>query len=410
MALREGVAKAVGFVNRQQRPFKVNLVRSTIQNFSMALTQQYQSIYTVALGATPVQLGLANSIGGIASAAISTPMGWLTSKYGIKKMYLVSTPLWILSAVLFALAQNWVMAIPALFLASLSLRMTLTACSMVCGSYLKSHERATGMQLCDTISAVPRLFAPMIAAFAITASGGLTASGIRPLYLLQALVMVVMLLLVVRWFEDPLRGGTGSVESTGFIEGLNRVFNEGTRIRIWMLYTVLTTLTMMMSNTYLSVFAQQYRGADQFVLGTMAAASVVAPLLLSLLVGRLADTVGRRKTVFLLTPLYTLSFVLLLYTDSPLWLLLSGFFQGFFMLAMITENAMAAELMPVHLLGSWFGLLGLFRGLASVAGPLIGGFVWSTFDPSAVLHLLILLEAVKLFLLLAVPETLKRSR
>jgi len=400
----------VGFVNRQQRPFKVNLVRSTIQNFSMALTQQYQSIYTVALGATPVQLGLANSIGGIASAAISTPMGWLTSKYGIKKMYLVSTPLWILSAVLFALAQNWVMAIPALFLASLSLRMTLTACSMVCGSYLKSHERATGMQLCDTISAVPRLFAPMIAAFAITGSGGLTASGISPLYLLQALVMVVMLLLVVRWFEDPLRGGTGSVESTGFIEGLNRVFNEGTRIRIWMLYTVLTTLTMMMSNTYLSVFAQQYRGADQFVLATMAAASVVAPLLLSLLVGRLADTVGRRKTVFLLTPLYTLSFVLLLYADSPLWLLLSGFFQGFFMLAMITENAMAAELMPVQLLGSWFGLLGLFRGLASVAGPLIGSFVWSTFDPSTVLHLLILVEAVKLFLLLAVPETLKRSR
>jgi len=409
MVLRESLGKAAGFVSRQQKSFKVNLVRSTIQNFSMSLSQQYQSIYIVALGATPLQLGMVNSIGGIASAVVSTPMGWLTGKYGIRRMYLVAVPLWTLSTLMFASAQDWVTVIPALFLATLSTRMTLTACSMVCGSYLKSEDRATGMQLCDTISAMPRLFAPMIAAFLISSFGGLNANGIRPLYFLQAAGLVVMLGLVVRWFYDPLRGGTASAKSMGFREGLRQVFSEGTRIKTWILFVSLSSIDMMMSGTYLSVFAQQHRGADQYVLGSMAAVSTVVPLLLGLLVGRLADTVGRKKTIMLLTPLYALSYVLLLYADSPFWLLLSGLFQGFAMLTFITENAMTAEVIPLQLLGSWFGLLGLFRGLASVAGPLLGGLVWTSLSPSAVFYLLIVVGAMKLLLLTAMPETLRKG-
>jgi len=111
----------------------------------------------------------------------------------------------------------------------------------------------------------------------------------------------------------------------------------------------------------------------------------------------------------LLTPLYALSYVLLLYADSPFWLLLSGLFQGFAMLTFITENAMTAEVIPLQLLGSWFGLLGLFRGLASVAGPLLGGLVWSSLNPSAVFYLLIVVGAMKLLLLTAMPETLRKG-
>lgn len=409
LTLREGVGKAAGFVTRQQRPFKVNLVRLTVQNFSMSLSQQYQSIYTVALGATPFQLGLANSVGGIAAAAVSTPMGWLTGKYGVRRMYLLATPLWILSALLLVAAQDWVTAIPALFLATLSTRMMLTACSMVCGSYLTSEDRATGMQLCDTISALPRLFAPMVAAVLITFFGGLNTKGIRPIYLLQAAVLLLMLLLVVKWFDDPLRRGPGA-GSMGFREGLARVLGEGTRVRTWTLFAVFSACSMMMSGTYVSVFAQQQKGADQFVLGSMASISVVAPLLLSLFVGRLADTIGRKKTLFVLTPLYALSFALMLVADSPFLLLVSSFFQGFGMLTWITENAISAELIPLQLLGSWFGFLGLFRGLASVAGPLFGGLVWSILNPGAVFYLLILLESGKLLILATMPETLRRTR
>lgn len=401
------VSKLVGFFSRQERPFKVNLVRSMAQNFSISISQQYQAVYTLALGATPFQLGLANGVGGIASALISAPAGWLIGKYGIRNMYLVATPIWILSSLLFAAATDWLTVIPALFAVSLSMRLMLTSCSMVCGSYLKSEDRVTGMQLCDTVSSIPRIFAPVLAAYIITLYGGLTAKGIRPVYYLQAAALLVMLLVVVKWFDDPLRRGARA-QSKGFSENLRQVFKEGTRVWTWTVFTVISTIGMAMGMTYVSVYAQQIKSADQFLLGNMASISVVVPLLLSLAVGRLADVIGRKRTLLMLTPAYALNYVLLLVASSPLLLLASGFFQGFGMLIWITENAVEAELIPLPLLAGWFGFLGLFRGFASVGGPVLGGMLWSGLGPETVFYTLILLEAAKMAILLRMPETLKK--
>ena len=408
LKIRSGVKSVLSFVTHQQRPFKVNLARASIQNFFVHLTTQYQSIYTLSLGASPLHLGIINGIGGLAAAGISTPTGWLTGRYGIRQMYIWGAPLMALGALMFAVAADWVWLIPATFIASLSLRWMITACSMVCGSYLKTQERATGMQLCDTISAIPRLASPLLAAVIITQFGGLNEKGIRPLYYLQIVGMMVILILVLLKFDDPLKGSRA--RSEGFFEGIRLVFERGTKVKTWILYLFMSTASMFMSSTYISVYAAEEKGADQFILGGMATASIVLPLLLSLVVGRLADVFGRKKIISILIPLYALSFLMLLFAQNPVWILVSGFFQGFLMLVFITENAVSAELVPLQLMGSWFGLLGLFRGLASVAGPLLGGVIWSGLGPNPVLVSLVAIEASKLVILLTVPETLNSNK
>ena len=45
------------FLLKQERAFKVNLARNVSQNFFLTATQQYQSIFIVALGAKAIQLG-----------------------------------------------------------------------------------------------------------------------------------------------------------------------------------------------------------------------------------------------------------------------------------------------------------------------------------------------------------------
>ena len=66
-------SKGVDFIRRQHRAFKVNMVRNLVYKFSIGLTQQYQSIYVSALGAGAVELGLVNSVGGIASTLCLCP-------------------------------------------------------------------------------------------------------------------------------------------------------------------------------------------------------------------------------------------------------------------------------------------------------------------------------------------------
>jgi MFS family permease len=79
------------FFRRQKEPIKVNMFRAALQYYLITLVVYYQSIYITTLGATPVQVGLAVGIGGIAGAAIAVPAGLLADRYGVKSMFLVGT-------------------------------------------------------------------------------------------------------------------------------------------------------------------------------------------------------------------------------------------------------------------------------------------------------------------------------
>lgn len=132
IALRsETIKKVIEFVRRQQKPFKVNMARAAANTFLDRLTRQYRSVYILRLGATPFQLGLVDSVGGVAGTVIALPTGWLADRYGIRKMFLFATPFMALSSLLFAMAFDWTATIPAVFLTLLATQLLSTACPMV---------------------------------------------------------------------------------------------------------------------------------------------------------------------------------------------------------------------------------------------------------------------------------------
>jgi len=108
---------------------------------------------------------------------------------------------------------------------------------------------------------------------------------------------------------------------------------------------------MYASTTYLPAFVTEIKHGNEFVVGGMTTASLVLPLLLALLVGRLADTFGRKKVLYITLPLYCTSILLLIYAQNTLTLLISGVLQGFYLLSAVTQGAITAELVPVALLG-----------------------------------------------------------
>lgn len=405
--LLENLAK---FIERQPKPFKVNMIRASAGAFLDNLTKQYRSVYILRLGATPFQLGIVTSIAGIAGTAIALPTGWLADKHGIRKMFLIAVPAIALGSLLFALALDWIATIPAMLLAMLGFQLLGIACPMVCGSYLKNEERATGKQLCDTISAISTLIAPMVAAILITRFGGLEAEGIRPLFWLQALGFVLVLSFTYKFYFDTERTKASST-SSGFTESIEQVFRRGAAVKPWVLYTFLSSMTFYTSMTYLSAFVTEVKLGDEFIVGGMTTASMVLPLLISLLLGRAADTFGRKRVLYVTTPLYCMSILMLIYAQDATMLLISGVLQGFYLLSAVTQGAITAELVPVFLLGRWYGILNLLGGLASVTAPVIGGFIWTTIGPNYVFFFMILIEASKMFILwLAIPETLKKPR
>ena len=402
------IQKGLDFVARQEKTYKVNMLRVSVQNFFLTLTQQYQSLYIVALGASPLHLGIVTGIGGIAGATVAAPTGWLADKYGIRKILLFATSLLAIGALIFALAPNWIIIIPAMFIATLAQRMVMTVCPIVCGSCLMDEERATGMQLCDTLSAIPRLVSPLLAAFLIVGFGGMGVEGIRPLYYLQSLGLCLVLALILKWFSNPKKRRTKDSTSS-FLDGLRQVNAGGWTVRKWIVYLSLSTIPFSINTVYLPLFAAEIKHADQFILGAMGAVSTLVPLLLSIPTGRLADTIGRKKVVYITSPIYWLSILLLVYAPNPTVLIVSGILQGFYLLTAVTQGAMTAELVPPSLLGRWYGILGSFRGLMMVVAPILSGIIWSTIGPAYVFFFIILTEISKLLILVTMPETLKKK-
>jgi MFS family permease len=144
-----------------------------------------------------------------------------------------------------------------------------------------------------------------------------------------------------------------------------------------MFFSFLSSSTFFLSQTFLPAFVTDVKFGDEFTVGGMTTASMVFPILLSLLLGRAADTYGRKKVLYITIPLYCLSVLLLIYAQSTLTLMISGILQGFYLLSAVTQGAVTADLVPVQFIGTWYGLLSICRGVAIVVPPLVGGVIWS---------------------------------
>jgi MFS family permease len=289
---------------------------------------------------------------------------------------------------------------------TISVRLTGTGCSVICADSVENRDRATAQNLCATLASLLAMIAPLLAAPLVTRYGGLTVEGLRPLYNVRFLGYGLVFLFVAAQLRE-VRVGTTMEATPGFIGGFRHLFGGSNPLRKWLIISSLTTLPMAMTPPFLQVFAHEIKGADQYVLGAMATATIVARLLFGIPFGRLADRIGRKKVIYLLTPLWYASHLLLILSASPVTLVLAGALWTFYFINSGITGAMALELVPVEEMGKWSGLRGLFQGLVTIPAPLLGGLIWRAVGPQVVFIIPLAIDLfLRLPLLMSVPETL----
>jgi len=163
-----------------------------------------------------------------------------------------------------------------------------------------------------------------------------------------------------------------------------------------------------LTSPFRAPFAHEIKGADQYIIGGMASASLVAQILFATPLGRLADRIGRKKVFYAIAPLYCASNLLLVFAPNSELLILSGILLGFQNIVSISVLAsMRAELVPVDCLGRWRGVLSLFGGIASITASIMGGFIWETFGPAYIFLLPVVIDLlVRIPTITSMPETL----
>lgn len=125
--------------------------------------------------------------------------------------------------------------------------------------------------------------------------------------------------------------------------------------------------------------------------------------------GRLADRVGRKRVIYLATPLWYASNLMLAFATGPAMLILYAILQAFYAISTGIMAAMMMELVPVEQQGRWHGLTGLFNGLLTIPAPIIGGLVWRELGPIYVFLIPIAIDLlVRVPLFATLPETLRQ--
>ncbi len=395
----------LGFLQKQESSFKVNIIRNFVQRLATNLSYQFQPLFLTSLGASPLVLGYLNSLNGVVNTILAIPTGVAADRVGIKKVLVFTMLLSVASAVVFALANSWEIAAVALVLSGAVMILDRTVCPMICGSLLASGERLTGMGICDTISFFPQLIAPILGAFLITSFGGMNAEGIRPLFYIQTVILLLAVVIIQLYFHNP-PSQAGGARGNVFAD-IGGLFREGRIIKRWLLLTVAAAFPWQVA-FYTPLFAAQVKGADAFIVGGMSAAATVVFVFFAIPLGKLSDTIGRKKIGALAAALMISSYVVLVLAPNDATLLLAGFLSGFSM--SFTQNLMAisVELVPPKRLGSWVGIQGFCRGLVGIASPIICGFLWAYVFPGSVFYFLAATQVVALAMLILVPTEITR--
>jgi len=402
------VSSGLAFLKRQEKDWKVTVARTSLDKLAYQMVFPYLSIFIVALGASATELGMVNSIGMIIAAATGPLTGWYMDRIGPKKIYLVGIACMAVSYLTYGLAQNWETAILAMMAYWLGFSTSTHSCSTICGNCLANQDRATGMTICETVAAgLLGMAGPMLATWVIgLEGGGVNAPNIRPLFFLGLLVTIGAYMLVQTQLSERKWTKKNNGKANVF-KDVYSVVKGGKHLNRWLMISAITQLPRGMVFPFSQVYAYQVKGANEFILGAMVTGCALTSIVFAIPLGRLADRIGRKKSLYLTIPLFWLSNVLLIWAPSPAFLVLAGMLQGFSYIGTPIAGAIERELVPADQMGRWVGVNRFFKMLLSAILALFAGIIWDKLGPQYVFIAFLGIDIlVRMPLLISMPETL----
>ncbi len=405
----DAIGQGAAFINRQSRDWKVTVARTSLERLVYQMVFPYQSLYIVALGASATQLGAINSAGMAVAGLLGPFTGWLIDKFGTRRVYLVGIALLALSYLLYSLAQNWGIALLAMMAYWLGFSTAVLGCATVCGNCLASRDRATGMMICETAAAgLLGMAGPLIGAWLVANSGGITVEGIRPLYIVGLALTVLTFGLVYTQLSDTRWANLRSTK--GMFSDLAYVLRDGQNLKRWLVIGSVGQLPMAMVFPFSQVYAHEVKGASAYLLGLMVTACAVTSILFAVPLGRLADKAGRKVTLYITIPLFWISNLVLVLAPNPVFLIVAGVLQGFFYIGGPITAAMERELVPAAQMGRWLGITRFFRMLVNAALAILAGILWDRAGPQWVFLAFVAVDiTIRAPLLIGMPETLRAT-
>jgi MFS family permease len=382
------------FYHQLSNNLKVIFLRSSIANFVDKLNP-YNSIYIVALGATGTQLGLLTSLSLALTVLSSIATGWLSDHLDRKKMFLVGGLIGILVPIIYYTADNPNWLIPAFIFAGIANGLISPSWTTMYANSIKNEHRGAIYGIANIFILSPSLFAALIGGQIVNKYGGLTAQGIRPIYIVQ-LVLLVVAWLSVYWKLSDRK--VKKFEEKRSIRNMIRDYKvvlERQGVKAWVGMKSLGSITIGLAGPFWILFAASIHGASAVTISYMVTLRSLVNIIVSPLSGRLTDSIGRKKMILYgRLVMYLASIVFLTLGQREIFIILAWVLMGLTDSTNVAWQAQEVELVNHTQRARMTALSVSAFNLLAVPASVFGGWLWDRVNPFAPFIVMFLVDGL----------------
>ena len=364
---------------------RILVICRILWSFSTSIIYPYFSLYIIALGGTPAEVGLVNSIGIIAGMFLYPVGGYIADKMGRVKLVGYATVAYGLSHLFFVFASTWEHVAIGQFLTHLFLFYT-PALNALQADSLPPGVRGKGFA---TISAIPnsvRIIAPYIGGYLIAFFGGTDEALIevvRGSWGFAFLISLLVSFLRLRYLKETISEDV--VKDKIGLKDIPRTMLESYKSIIdsvkWMdqslwgivIVEIVASLFVAMTSPYWVVYATNVVGISKGDWGSALLISGALGILLAFPIGSLVDHFGPRKMILTASLIAPAVIHLFIYANGY-WSIVGilCFMTIINGLLMPSFSTIIANMIPRNRRGKLYSLLGE-RGVMISYGNFWGG-------------------------------------
>jgi MFS family permease len=362
---------------------KVLMICRLIWSWSTSIGYPYFSLYVLALGGSPREVGLISSLGLISGMFLYPVGGYLADKYGRVKLIGYSTVFYTAAYSFFVIAKDWQTLALGQFFTQLLL-FYMPAMNALSSDSLPPGVRGKGFAIMMAVPGAIRIIAPYMGGALIELFGGGDDGLIKAVRLAWATAVIIGFLVAylrLRYLEETKEGETIGYSWKDGFKVLREAYSSILESVKWMDKSIKIIVSIEMlaaffvasSSPFWVVYAKQIVGITPYQWGLVMLVAGGVGLLIALPMGMMVDRFGPRKLI--LTGLFLASIVIFSYQ------FVTGFFGVLVILCglSIVNNIMIpafstliADMIPRDRRGRLYSLLGE-RGITISWGNFWGG-------------------------------------
>ncbi|PKN72385.1 MAG: MFS transporter [Candidatus Cloacimonetes bacterium HGW-Cloacimonetes-3] len=330
------------------------------------MAERFLPLYLIALGGTPIIIGVLNGMDNLLSALYSYPGGWLADRFGYRRALTIFNVMAMVGYLIVVIFPSWqAVLIGAIFFISWT-AISLPATMSLVSSVVPVNKRSMGISMNSIVKRIPMAIGPIMGGFFIARFGRI--QGIRYAFIVALVFAFIALIVQQRFIVEK------HVHVKKEKKAKRKLFSPS--LYHLLVSDILVRFCEQIPYAFVVIWVVENNHISELRFGVLTAIEMVTAMLIYIPVAYLADKSTRKPYVAITFMNFTLFPLVLLFSKTFAVLVIAFIIRGLKEFGEPTRKAMIMDMAPEGAKASTFGTYYLIRDVIVSIAAFGGAWLW----------------------------------